>query len=220
VEGGHGRGLPGELLVAVDGLVAVWHRPHKDGPVRLLAGEAETEEVWLGERHPVGATAFLQVNREAGERLHEAVLREAGRVEGLRVLDAYAGVGLVGRRLARQGALVTAIELDAEAAAAARSGAPEGFVLLEGRVEARLEEGLPADLVVLNPPRTGVHETASARLAGSGVERIVYVSCDPATLARDLGRLSGRYALAGLRCFDLFPQTAHVETLATLELRR
>jgi 23S rRNA (uracil1939-C5)-methyltransferase len=71
--------------------------------------------------------------------------------------------------------------------------------------------------VLTNPPRTGMHERATATIAARRPERIVYVSCDPATLARDLRRLGPGYRLAGLTAFDLFPQTAHVETVAVLE---
>ena len=123
---------------------------------------------------------------------------------------------MYGRALARAGARVTGIERDPEAVAAARERAPGEFRVFEGAVEQRLGEVLPADVVLVNPPRTGLHPQVSAQLAESGVGRLVYVSCDPATLARDLTRLEG-YRVASLRAFDLFPQTAHVETLAVLE---
>jgi tRNA/tmRNA/rRNA uracil-C5-methylase (TrmA/RlmC/RlmD family) len=158
----------------------------------------------------------MQVNREGGGLLHRAVLRAIGPAQGLTVVDAYAGVGVLGRILAEQGATVTAIELDREAAGAAEQGAPTTFRMLQGRVEKLLEQALPADLVVLNPPRTGVDEGALARLSASGVRRIVYVSCDPATLARDVRRLAD-FRVAQVSCFDLFPQTTHVETLLVLE---
>ncbi|MBW3535746.1 MAG: TRAM domain-containing protein [Gemmatimonadetes bacterium] len=213
VGGGRGRGDPEALLEAVDGLRAVWHDAD-GGPPELLAGDRDTREAWLGESFPVGASAFLQVNRGAAELLHEAAIAAVEARPGDAVVDGYCGVGVYGRTLARDGARVTGIELDPEAAAAARAGAPAGFRVLEGAVEARLPEALPADRVILNPPRTGLHEDVPARLVGSGVERLVYVSCDPATLARDAARLSARFGLDALRAFDLFPQTAHVETLA------
>jgi 23S rRNA (uracil1939-C5)-methyltransferase len=219
IEGGRGSGEPEALLDAVKGLRAIWHRPHRDGVARLLAGDPHTDEVWLGRRFRVGASAFMQVNREGGEQLHRAVLRAIGPVQGLRVVDAYAGVGVLGRILAEQGAAVSAIELDREAAAAAEQHAPAGFRVLQGRVEHLLDHALPADLVLLNPPRTGVDERALALLSGSGVGRIVYVSCDPATLARDVARLAD-FQVAHVSCFDLFPQTAHVETLLVLERER
>ena len=71
--------------------------------------------------------------------------------------------------------------------------------------------------MVTNPPRVGMDERAVGRLAASAAERIVYVSCDPGTLARDIGRLGEGWRLGDARAFDLFPQTAHVETVATLE---
>jgi len=76
----------------------------------------------------------------------------------------------------------------------------------------------PPDVVVTNPPRTGMDARAVEGLAAAAPARIAYVSCDPATLARDLRRLAG-YRLALVRAFDLFPQTAHVETVAVLERR-
>jgi 23S rRNA (uracil1939-C5)-methyltransferase len=75
------------------------------------------------------------------------------------------------------------------------------------------------DAVVVNPPRTGLAESVGTQLGASGAARVVYVSCDPATLARDLTRLEQAYQVASLRAFDLFPQSAHVETVARLERR-
>ena len=222
IEGGSGTWSPDVLIRDVPGLVAVWHR-EGDGPPLLMAGDPRAHELWLGEAIQPGARAFLQVNREAAERLHEAVMRAVGPVPGRTVIDAYCGVGAYGRALARAGARVVGIELDPEAAAAARGDAPAGFRVLEGAVEARLAEALPADVVILNPPRTGLHESVARSLSESArapsdprIGRLAYVSCDPATLARDVGRLEG-YRLAGVHAFDLFPQTAHVETLALLE---
>jgi len=131
-------------------------------------------------------------------------------------VDAYCGIGVYGRALARQGWRVQGIELDADACAGARHGAPAGFTVREGRVEEHLSDALPADLVVLNPPRAGLDERIPPVLTRHRPGRIVYVSCDPATLARDVGRLRGAYSVTGLSSFDLFPQTSHVETVAVL----
>jgi 23S rRNA (uracil1939-C5)-methyltransferase len=87
---------------------------------------------------------------------------------------------------------------------------------LAARVEAALGRLGAPDLVITNPPRVGMDARVTTELERLAPGRIVYVSCDPATLARDLGRLPG-YRLAGLKAFDLFPQTAHVETVAVLE---
>jgi 23S rRNA (uracil1939-C5)-methyltransferase len=218
VDGGAGSWTPDVLLNAVPGLVVVWHQESGATTPVLMAGDARAHEDWLGEPVRPGARAFLQVNREAAERLHAAVLDAVGPARGLTVVDAYCGVGVYGRALARAGARVTGIELDPEAAAAAGERAPDGFTVLPGAVEARLPGALPADLVIVNPPRAGLHEAVPRLLDGAQVARVVYVSCDPATLARDLKRLEG-YRLVALRSFDLFPQTAHVETLVALERR-
>ena len=216
VDGGSGSWAPDTLLRAAPGLVAIWHQESGARMPVLVAGDRGSHEIWLGEPVRPGARAFLQVNRAAAERLHAAVLAAVGGAGGRTLVDAYCGVGVYGRVLSRAGARVTGIELDPEAAAAARQGAPEGFRVLEGAVEDRLVEALPADVAILNPPRTGLDERVAARLSASGVARIAYVSCDPATLARDLGRMAS-YDLVEVRAFDLFPQTAHVETLAVLE---
>jgi 23S rRNA (uracil1939-C5)-methyltransferase len=131
------------------------------------------------------------------------------------VIDAYCGVGLHARRLVRGGAEVVGIELDAHAAAEAERATP-GARIVTARVEDALPDVLPAELVLLNPPRAGLDGAVVDALMQQPVPRLIYVSCDPATLARDLKRLAGAYALRSLRCFDLFPQTAHVETVAEL----
>jgi 23S rRNA (uracil1939-C5)-methyltransferase len=215
VEGGYSPGRPGDLLAAVEGLAAVWHRPGP-GAAELLAGAPGLPETWGGEALELSGAAFLQVNRGAAAGLEGNVLAVAGDVAGRRVVDAYCGVGLHARRLARAGAEAVGIELDPLAVAAARRGAPDGAVFVEGAVEAHLPDHLPADVVILNPPRAGVSAEVAEILAARPAGRVVYVSCDPATLARDLKRLGAGYRLDSVRCFDLFPQTAHVETVAVL----
>jgi 23S rRNA (uracil1939-C5)-methyltransferase len=167
----------------------------------------------------LSGAAFLQVNREAARLLEEYVLTLIGEPAGLRVVDAYCGVGLYARRLARAGADVVGIELDPDAVAAARSAAPPRASIEEGAVESLLPPVVPADLVLLNPPRAGVAAEVTDALASARPPRLIYVSCNPATLARDLRRLADAYLLESLRSFDLFPQTAHVETVAGLTAR-
>lgn len=209
-----------ELVDRLPALAAVWWQDEVEGGPVLLAGVEPVEEQWLGESYSIRPGAFLQVNREGAEILHDLVLRELGAPRGRRVVDAYCGAGVYGRRMARHGGLAVGIEADPGAAAMARQRAPDGFTVLEGLVEDRLPEALPADLVVLNPPRTGVAPEVAEALAASAPQRIVYVSCDAATLARDLVRLGSRYAPTRIQLVDLFPQTAHVETVLTLDLRQ
>ncbi len=209
VEGGT-RGWSGEALAhAVPVLRAVWHRPGEGGAAetRLVAGRADEG----------GATAFAQVNPAAAALLVGHVLSLAA--EGRRAVDAYCGVGAYGRELAARGWEVIGIERDADACAAARRDAPPGLSVLEGAVEDRLADALPADLLIVNPPRSGLASDVVDRVGAAGPARVIYVSCDPGTLARDVGLLSRAYAVESVTCFDLFPQTAHVETVLTLASR-
>lgn len=215
-EGGRGPGEPEALLERVPSLVGIWHRRRPGDEPKLLAGRASVMERWQEEDVALSGTAFLQVNRSAATLLEDHVAAAAQAVGGASLVDAYCGVGLHARRLARAGWRVTGIDTDHEAVAEARRACPDG-TFLAGRVEDRLKETLPADLVILNPPRTGLDRAVPDVLLAERPARLVYVSCDPATLARDLERLSPGYRVLGLHCFDLFPQTSHVETVVELE---
>jgi 23S rRNA (uracil1939-C5)-methyltransferase len=131
------------------------------------------------------------------------------------VIDAYAGLGLTGRALAERGVVVTAIEADEVAARFAGASLPEASRVIAGRVEDVIDQALPADVVVLNPPRAGVHARVTEALSASATRRVMYMSCDPATLARDVARLPA-YRVNSLRAYDMFPQTAHVEVVCEL----
>lgn len=216
VKGGARGWDPASLLAQVPGLIGVWHHASGERAPLKLAGR-EVHEAWGEDRVPMAGQAFLQVNRGAAESLVAYVLAQAGPPG--RAIDAYCGIGVYGRALARQGWEVQGIELDADACAGARHEAPTRFRVWEGRAEDRLAELLPADLVILNPPRTGLHEGVPATLTRHLPSAVVYVSCDPATLARDAARMKGAYRLADIRSFDLFPQTSHVETVAVLTAR-
>jgi len=212
-EGWDGGGLPGR----VEGIDAVWHQPEGRASARLLAGPT-LNEAWGEERFPVGGRAFLQVNREAAASLAAHVLeRSSAGLDAGRAVDAYSGVGVYGRALARTGWRVTGVERDPDACTAARHEAPAGFDVVQGAVEEAVEALLPSDLVILNPPRVGVAEKVPEILLRHLPRRVVYVSCDPATLARDAKRLAPAYALVSVRSWDLFPLTPHVETVAVFE---
>jgi 23S rRNA (uracil1939-C5)-methyltransferase len=184
--------------------VTIWWQP-EDGAARAVAGSDEA--------YP--ATVFEQVHPEMGDRVRAYALEQLGDVTAKRVWDLYAGLGETTVALAQAGADVESVESDRRAVAEAdRRGPPLRRHL--GRVEDVLGELRRPELVVANPPRTGMDGRVAAALERLGPARLVYVSCDPATLARDLGRLPG-FRLGPVRAFDLFPQTAHVETVAVLE---
>jgi 23S rRNA (uracil1939-C5)-methyltransferase len=216
VRGGTGRGRPEALLAGVPGLAAVWlARSDADRP-RRVAGDGPFVDAWHDDDVEVTGNAFVQVNRAGAALLYAHVLDLVGAAAGLRVVDAYCGVGAWARRLARDGATAVGIERDADAVTAARRAAPPGATFVQGAVEQALAGVLPADLVIANPPRSGMHAAAVDALTARPPARIIYVSCDPATLARDLARLGDAFKLRAVRGFDLFPQTAHIETVVEL----
>jgi 23S rRNA (uracil1939-C5)-methyltransferase len=204
VEGGVPGWSAAPLLEATASLVAIWHRP----------GEERSQPYLVAGSAGAGPPAFAQVNADVAARMVDRVLSLVGR-PGTAV-DAYAGAGEYARRLAESGWKVTAIELDPAACEAARRSSRGRYVVLEGRVEDRLPETLPADLLIVNPPRAGLDPSVVRHVLESPPERAVYISCDPATLARDVAALAGAYTLSSVECFDLFPQTAHVETVLAL----
>jgi 23S rRNA (uracil1939-C5)-methyltransferase len=178
-------------------------------------GDARRLVFARGEERLRGAS-FTQVNDAVSLELHAFVLHQTLSFNPSSVVDAYCGSGSVALALA-QHARVTAIESDSEAVAAFSGLLPEGSSAVCGLVE-RVLPSLPAvDVVLLNPPRSGLHISVANTLASGTTARkgIIYVSCDAGTLARDLGRLPG-YRLQSVDCFDMFPQTSHVETVVVL----
>jgi 23S rRNA (uracil1939-C5)-methyltransferase len=166
-----------------------------------------------GEAFP--ATVFEQVNPEMGDLVRSFAVEQLGHVAGRNVWDLYAGVGETTTELLSRGAKVESVEIDRRAVAEAEARGPAARRHI-GRVEDVLPELAAPDRVITNPPRTGMDERVTAALARLRPSRIVYISCDPATLARDLQRLP-EYELSALQTFDLFPQTTHVETVAVLD---
>jgi 23S rRNA (uracil1939-C5)-methyltransferase len=172
----------------------------------------------LGDRRPRATpdASFGQVNPVVAGVLREYVFDRVMSFQPERVIDAYSGAGALAASLASAGVAVTAIELDADAARWAEQHLPPPSRSIAGRVEEVLPRIAPGGVVVLNPPRGGVHVDVTMYLEQpAAATAIVYVSCDPATLARDVARLPN-YAIQSVRAFDMFPQTAHVETVCVL----
>jgi len=200
-------------LVARGVPATIWWEPEGGAP-RAVAGSED----------PYPASAFEQVNPLMGDRIRDCAVSMLGSLAGATAWDLYSGVGDTTTLLVAAGAAVHSVELDARAVReAARRGPEAGVVRHAGRAE-DLAPTLPApDVVVTNPPRTGMDARVTDAIRAARPRRVAYVSCDPATLARDLSRLlapasgSPVLRLGALRAFDLFPQTAHVETVAILE---
>ena len=161
------------------------------------------------------AASFAQVNARMAEQLHAHVVAQVMTFEPASVVDAYSGAGETAVLLSARGVRVTAIELDREAAAHASRALSDPSVSVCGRVEEILPRTLPTDVVILNPPRTGVDPAVAATLERAPARAVVYVSCNPATLARDVARLPS-FRVAAVQPFDMFPQTTHVETVCVL----
>lgn len=169
----------------------------------------------------VGAGGFAQVNAAQNRRMVEAVVAAAGLTQRERVLDLFCGVGNFSLPLARRAGFIVGVECYPPAIAdamanAARHGLDNLSFHAEPAEGAALRYG-SFDLVLLDPPRTGAYQVMRDLLAARP-QRIVYVSCDPATLARDLRPLvHNGYRLASAQPFDFFPQTWHIESLSVLE---
>jgi 23S rRNA (uracil1939-C5)-methyltransferase len=179
---------------------------------------------WRGHDFRVLPDTFIQVNWGNLDTLYGAALRGLGAVAGRVIVDAYAGIGVLACELARSGATVLCIENNRESA---RFGVLNtelngcaGLVryLAEDVEDALPSAGIGADAVVLDPPRAGCDPRVTAWLALAGPPTVVYISCDPATMARDLRLLtvSGPYQIDGFELVDMFPQTHHIECVATL----
>jgi 23S rRNA (uracil1939-C5)-methyltransferase len=168
-----------------------------------------------------GVTSFFQGNRFLTGALVDRVL---ARAEGDWFVDLYAGVGLFAAAMAARGARGLAVEADrASAGDLERNLAPwrRTVRVMHDTVESAVALPLdpPPDVVVVDPPRAGLAPEALHGVIAWRAPRLVYVSCDPATLARDAARLAAAgYALDTIEAFDLFPNTAHVETIATFVL--
>jgi 23S rRNA (uracil1939-C5)-methyltransferase len=216
----------GEVVLRENGEVReVWWE-RATGSRLLLASRQRASDAVADELPASGdhaeSLAFVQINTAVAALLREHVLDAVMAFSPRHVLDAYSGSGLLTAGLVARDIRVTAIEVDAAATARARQRI--GDAATAAIITAAVEQALPTalrtdiDVVVVNPPRRGLEPGLPARLdeaCASGVRGIVYVSCDPATLARDLG-LMPSWRLASTTCFDMFPQTAHVETVCVL----
>ncbi|HYB12195.1 MAG TPA: class I SAM-dependent RNA methyltransferase [Myxococcota bacterium] len=179
-------------------------------------------EIRVGdERLEFAPGVFVQSNRWLRDALASAVHEAAG--SGHLAIELFAGAGFLTLGLARRFAQVVAVEADAASCAdLARNAQRAGLHNIELRAEPAEQAaakgfGAPPDTVVLDPPRRGLAGEGAAAVCALRAPRIVYLSCDPATLARDLAVLcAGGYEIQQVRGFDLFPQTAHVEALTTL----
>ena len=192
----------------------------------VCAGRATIEEMIHGVRYRISAGSFFQVNTEIVARI--LTFMEPGLREARRIVDLYCGVGTFALFFAKLGSTVYGVEENSFAVAEAEENAELNGLAAQVRfVTGKVEEAVnrpqvrkelqEAEIVFLDPPRKGSDEETLGAIAAAGVQNLWYLSCDPATLARDLKFLASKgYRLGVVQPFDMFPQTGHVETLVTL----
>ncbi|ODN31169.1 23S rRNA (uracil(1939)-C(5))-methyltransferase RlmD [Fervidobacterium thailandense] len=192
------------------------------GPYKTLYGSGVLEVEMDYEKFQIPPTAFFQNNHHVTNKMIEHVVKSL-ELEGKEtILDLYAGVGTFTMRLAMLSKFVTAVENAHIAVKAGRANANINNLRNVKFEEADVEEFLKSydgstDVVVLDPPRTGAGKAVCKRILELKPKKIAYISCDPATLARDLAILKEHYKIKSVQPFDMFPQTYHVETVVVLE---
>jgi len=185
---------------------------------------SQTSLAWRGRKFEVTPQSFIQVNQTELNTLYSLVLSALGTYD--LIVDAYAGVGMLATVMAERAQTVICIENNPGAVSMGRlnadlNGVGDRIEWILDKVETALPaavSGMACDAVVLDPPRAGCESTVTAFLALAGPPKIVYVSCEPSTLARDLRTLSasGPYEIASVNLVDMFPQTHHVETVVVM----
>jgi 23S rRNA (uracil1939-C5)-methyltransferase len=225
--------LAGRLIAAVPEIVSVLHAVNpgvSDGApltgITVLAGQPYIHEVLAGLTFRIGLETFFQTNTAQAERLVATVEAYAGLRGGETVLDLYCGVGTFALALARRAGRVYGIEIAPAAIEAARENAAlnglHNTTFAAGDVRRLLPEtaaqaGRP-DVLILDPPRSGAGARVMRKVAAAGAPRILYVSCNPTTLAPDLRELvAAGYAVRRVQPLDLFPHTYHVECVVLAE---
>ena len=190
-----------------------------------LYGEGFIEDTLCGLNFRLSPRSFYQVNHHQAQRLYEAAIAQAGITKADTVLDLYCGVGTITLCMASAAGKVIGVEVVPQAVEDARDNAlrngidnAEFFCGDAGEAALALEkQGVRADVVVVDPPRKGLNADTVEALHRFSPRRIVYVSCDPATLARDVALLKQRgYVLQNALAADLFPRCSHVESIVTL----
>ena len=234
----NGDGIPQEkqlvhnLLTDVKNWTTVCLSIHKKPGNAVLGdkfvtihGPGYIEDVLCGLRFRLSPRSFYQVNRDQAERLYETAIDLAGLTGRETVLDLYCGTGTITLALAKKAKRVIGVEIIPAAIRDARENAARNavenaeFFCADASQAAKqfAQTGIRPDVIVVDPPRKGLDETVVDAMAQMSPEKIVYVSCDPATLARDLRRLETHgYRTQTAQALDMFPRCAHVETVVLL----
>ncbi len=189
-----------------------------------LSGAAFIQEQIGDYRFKISANSFFQTNTRGARRLYDTVKQYARLKGSEQVLDLYCGTGTIAIYLSDRAREVVGLELVESAVADARENARfnriENCRFVGGDIRHTLSDGrFSPEVMVIDPPRAGMHKDVVAAVTELAPERIVYVSCNPATLARDIGMLKEQYAVCEVQPVDMFPHTFHIESVARLEKR-
>ena len=192
--------------------------------IHTIWGSDKITDILLGKRFEISPLSFYQVNPVQVEKLYGTAIEYADLTGSEEVWDICCGIGTISICMADKAKLVHGLEIVPEAIVDAKQNALANKAENTDFICAAAEDYLPAhkdeikaDVMVLDPPRKGMEEEALAVIADASPSRIVYVSCDSTTLARDIKYLSGRgYGIRRVRCIDMFPHTVHTEVVALL----
>ncbi len=205
-----------------------WTDSISDLEPRILAGKGYVIEQLEDFRFKIGPKSFFQTNTRQGERLYQ-VTREFAELSGVEtVYDLYCGTGSIGIFVSRQAARIVGVEVIAEAVDDARENASLNGIghasFFAGDVVDICKDGFFADqgspdVIITDPPRAGMHEGLVNKILEIAAPTVVYVSCNPATQARDLHLLDAKYAVTRVQPVDMFPHTHHIENIVQLKLR-
>ncbi len=186
-----------------------------------LAGERGLRDRIGPYEFEISANSFFQTNTRSARRLYQ-IAKAYARLSGSdRVVDLYCGTGTIAIYLAEAARQIDGIEIAESAVEDARRNCALNGIgncrFLYGDVRARLSELKTPDVMIIDPPRDGMHKDVVSQVMTMGPRRIVYVSCNPATLARDIAVLKSAYRVAEVQPVDMFPHTWHIESVARLE---
>lgn len=190
----------------------------------VLEGEGVLEDSLGGFDFRISSNSFFQTNTRGAETLYGVVADYAGLTGAERVLDLYCGTGTIGLFLSGRAGHVVGVEILEDSVEDARKNADHNDVdncrFISGDLRETLKGlGTRADVTVIDPPRAGMHKEVLEEVLRIGSERVVYVSCNPSTLARDLALMSRDYRVIEVQPVDLFPHTYHIESVARLRKR-
>ena len=194
----------------------------KDEGTEILYGQDYFYEELLGLKFKITPFSFFQTNSLGAEVLYETAREYIGETKDKVIFDLYSGTGTIAQILAPVAKKVVGVEIVEEAVEAARENAElnglNNCTFWAGDVLKVIDElGEVPDLIMLDPPRDGVHPKALEKITNFGVDRVVYIACKPTSLARDLEMLQGRgYRVERIGCVDLFPGTVHVESVVLM----